>query len=221
MYSNKKVSIEDLNFYPVGDQIRNVIISKIDLYDENKKYNLMLMILGTAAFLSIVDIALKHSEAAIWIIGCVLLCIIALRAFFVNNRSMHAKIKYMKESLMSSQFQIAYALIDKLDIQKNLYTDINSGKVTGYNYEVYATLKNFDGCHIKESVPCVIKLEHDSNKEEPEVDFKEGEKIYIIRYIHNDEYHYYGIKEGSAEYFEENLKFILECPDYNRINIEA
>lgn len=221
MYSNNKVSIEDLNFYPVDEEIRNVIIDKIDSYDENKKCNIILMILGVAAFLSIVDIALKHSEAAIWIIGCILLCVIAMRAFFVNNKSVHAKIKYIKESLKRSQFQIASALIDKLDMRKSSYTDISSGKVTGYNYELYSTLKNFDGSYIKEAVPCVIRMESDSSQEEPEIEFKEGEKVYIIRYIHNDEYHYYGIKESSREYFEENLKFILECPDYNKINIKA
>lgn len=153
---NDRMSIEDLNFYPVDSNIKKNILDRIDSYDENRKSDVILIVIGTVIFLGIVDIALKNSEAAIWIIGCILICIIATRAFFVNNMSTHAKIKYIKESLNNSQFQIASALAYKLELMKSTVTDTNDGQVLGYNYELCCTLKNFDGRIINKAVSCVL-----------------------------------------------------------------
>ena len=219
MYTDKMV-IEDLNFYPVDESIKNVIINKIDEYDENGRTNIMLIILGTAVFLAIMDITLKHSEAAIWIIGCILLCIIAMRAFFYNNKSNHAKIKYIKESLNSSQFQITSALIDKVNLIKYEDIDISNEHVVGYNYEIYAKIKSLDGRSVDGTVACVI-CGIKSDDEADYTEFKEGKKIYIIRYMHNDEYNYYGISENTSLYFEDNLKYILECSYHENLDIKV
>ncbi|WP_394887211.1 hypothetical protein [Clostridium butyricum] len=37
-----KICIEDLNFYPVEEDINNMIMSKIDEYDENKKSKIVI-----------------------------------------------------------------------------------------------------------------------------------------------------------------------------------
>lgn len=219
MYSGK-MSIEDLSFYPVDEDIKNTIINKIDEYDENGRANIMKLIIGIALFLAIADLALKNSEAAIWIIGCILICIIAMRAFFVNNNSKHAKIKYIKESLKNSQFQMGSALIDEVDLIKCADTNISDGQIVGYNYELYAKIKSLEGIAINESVACVICNIKNHDKK-IDITFKEGEKIYIIRYMHNDEYNYYGISENTESYFENNLKYILECSYYEKLDIKV
>ena len=217
---NSKIPIEDLNFYPVDESIKNTIMSKIDEYDENGKANVMLMILGAAVFLAIIDIAFKNSEAAIWIIGCILICVIAMRAFFVHNNSRHGKIKHIKESLKNSQFQIASALIDKLNLIKYPDTNVNNGQSVEYNYELYASIKSLDGRLVNEAVACVL-CNKKRDDEQMDTAFKEGEKIYIIRYKHNNQYNYYGISENTALYFQNNLKFILECSCCHKLDIEA
>ncbi len=218
---NDRMSIEDLNFYPVDSNIKKNILDRIDSYDENRKSDVILIVIGTVIFLGIVDIALKNSEAAIWIIGCILICIIATRAFFVNNMSTHAKIKYIKESLNNSQFQIASALAYKLELMKSTVTDTNDGQVLGYNYELCCTLKNFDGRIINKAVSCVLDDNFRKYDEKIKYEYEEGEKIFVIRYKHKDEYFYYGIKEDSEEYFQNNLKAIIECSSYEGFDKKA
>lgn len=216
-----RICIGDLNFYPVEEDINNMIMSKIDEYDENKKSKIVMGLMCLSAVLCTADILLERGEAAIWIIAAVFLCIVAGKAFFVNNMSIHSKIKYIKESIKNSQFQVAHTIAEEFELVKSAITDVNDGQIIGYNYELYAFLKTYDNEFLNEAVVCVIGSELKNGEEINNFNFKEGTKIYILRYKHNDEFHYYGIESNSKEYFQNNLKYILNCiyhKPFNRKN---
>lgn len=136
-----------------------MIMSKIDEYDENKKSKIVIGLMCLSAVLCTADILLERGEAAIWIIAAVFLCIVAGKAFFVNNMSIHSKIKYIKESIKNSQFQVAHTIAEEFELVKSAITDVNDGQIIGYNYELYAFLKTYDNEFLNEAVVCVIGSE--------------------------------------------------------------